>query len=161
MFTHIVTVRVLQAGAQEAGDAPGEAAIRWLQGDRQGAVQTLLQSLVPRAGAASAAACAEVLLYPPPGMPSEPCCNPWPLKLVHSMQQPVLRCLSIQDPVRWHVRAHCSPACAACTQPQHAVQHGVALPDPGRTGSCMNGCTANGLRLGELVMPGSPMGGCL
>ena len=42
-----LTFRMLQPGAQEAGDAPGAAAIRWLQGDRQGTVHTLLQSIPP------------------------------------------------------------------------------------------------------------------
>lgn len=60
----MLTVRMLQAGAEEAGDAPGRAAIRWLQGDRQGAVQTLLQSLAMQEDAPADSACAAVLFEP-------------------------------------------------------------------------------------------------
>ena len=47
----MLTVHLLQAGAQEAEDASGAAAIMWLQGDTQGAVHTLLQPLARGADA--------------------------------------------------------------------------------------------------------------
>ena len=60
---HMLTVRLLHAGAQEADDASGAAAIMWLQGDRQGAVQTLLQSLARRDNTTADGTSAEVLLH--------------------------------------------------------------------------------------------------
>ena len=59
----MLTAQTLRAGALEAEDASGAAAIRWLQGDMQGAVQTLLQSLARIDDTRADSASAQVLLY--------------------------------------------------------------------------------------------------
>ncbi len=60
----MLTVHLLQAGAQEAEDASGAAAIMWLQGDTQGAVHTLLQPLARGADAEADSRCVQVWSLP-------------------------------------------------------------------------------------------------